>query len=110
MQAFCYFNGLPEILKKFFLPLSFTGSERSLQRPMVEGDYKNAHVHAELFQLITDLFLLINRPVHHTIIFNGAKAIIVGKLNLVRKFIASAIPEHPVMNGIIQMKGLRSSW
>ena len=44
-------------------------------------------------------------PSHHPIVFHGTKSVIVGKPDLVEKIFSRRLPEHTIVNSVLQIKG-----
>src|SRR5678815_200762 len=104
MATFTYFNGLIAVLYHLIDPILLACSERSFPMPVIRCDHKNTHVHPQFCKEITDLFLLINRALHHIVVFDCPKAIIKCKFYLVKEITARIVLKHTVMRRIIALE------
>src|SRR3954471_16994864 len=95
MTAFGHFNCFIAVLDHFVDPFLFARSKRSFPMPVIGSDHKNSHAHSEFCKQVAYLFLLLNRALHHVVVFNGTKTIVISKFYLVKKISACIVLKHP---------------
>ena len=64
-----YFYGRAAVLFHFINPLLLAGSQRGFPVPVVGGNYKHTHLHAQARQCIANFLLHFRCAAHHAIVF-----------------------------------------
>src|ERR1700731_1375130 len=66
--------------------------------------HEYTHGHIQSGKQVPDFFLVIRRPVHHSIVFNSQESLVVAIADLIAEILTRAVFKHAVMKSIIQFE------
>jgi len=105
IYSFGHFHRLFTRLYKGILEFLFAGRQRDF--PIVSSLHnKDAHGHTKAGQCLSNLFLLGLTSTEHTVVFHGAKTLVIHELDLIYKISSRMALKHPIVGCIVKFEWL----